>query len=403
MLNIRDDANEDLIDDGIEELLDDSLKMYLKEISKYPLLSKEDEVDLAEKLKFPKKKKLLSFENIDGYNISTLNINLLFNSLCNSKVYTTIIESLLSYYNKTNSSSDKDVVDQLKKYKRLAFGLNRALNEDELFLHFKIKSNDKRFSEKELLKQTREFISYKSSFDKMFLSNLRLVVSVAKKYKCNLELSDLINEGNLGLMKAIDKYDSSLGYKFSTYATWWIKQSIRRFIFKQNSFIRIPEGYKSELIKFKNNLEKLELEERRKLSNEEISKKLSIPLDVVEDYFNSMFEIVSLDYPIGEDNDSTFADFIVENENIEKNIFRELLKKDIDILFKILDEKEIKVIKMRYGLGEYENKAMSIQSIAKEMSLFPQRIINIEKKALMKIRAQCQRDEKSGSLKEYMR
>mgnify|MGYP004565283367 CR=1 FL=1 len=382
---------------------DDSTKIYLMEIGKYPLLTKEEEIDLAEKLKFPNGNKLLIFEMKDGYNITTLNIELLFKSLCNNKSYSFIIDTLLLYYSKENSSSNKLIVEKLKKYKRLSLDLNRALTDDELLLHFKTNGIIETLNEKELIKQTKEFLSYKSAFDKMFISNLRLVVSIAKKYKCNVELLDLIHEGNLGLMKAIEKYDCTLGFKFSTYATWWIRQAIQRAISIQNSSIRIPENYKSELIKIKKNLEQLELQEKRILSKEEISKKLSIPLHMVEDYFRLMFEMVSLDQAVGDDNNATIMDFVETEDNLEKEVFREILKKDINLLFKTLTDKEIMVIKMRYGIAEYENRSIKISDIAKAMSVSSGRIRQIERKALLKMKRQSVIDKESSMLKEYMK
>lgn len=389
-------------DASTDTYTENSTKMYLNEIGKYPLLTKEEEKEIAEKLKFPNKKKLLSFETKDGYNTSTLNTELLFKSLCNNKSYSSIIETLLSYYNKTNNNSNKLVIEKLKKYEQLSLNLNRPLTEEELSLYFKINSDIKPLKEKELLKQTKEFIEYKSAFDKMFLSNLRLVVSIAKNYKCSIELLDLINEGNLGLMKAIEKYDSSLGFKFSTYAIWWIKQTIKRAIYMQGSFIRIPENYQSELSKFKKKLEQLEFKEKRKLSKEEISKKLSIPLYVVEDYFKAMFEIISLDLPVGDEKDATIMDLIETENNVEKEVFRKALKKDINSLFETLTDKELKVIKMRYGLGEYENSSTQINDIAKEMSVSQERIRKIERIALVKMRKASVMDNRSKSLKDYL-
>ena len=127
----------------------------------------------------------------------------------------------------------------------------------------------------------------------MFLSNLKLVVSIAKKNNGNVELLDLISDGNLGLMKAIEKYDNSLGFKFSTYATYWIKQAIQKSISTQSLFIRYPEDYKRELIKFRNQLEELEKSKQRKLNKAEISNEMKLPLDKVEEYFSALQKVIS--------------------------------------------------------------------------------------------------------------
>ena len=399
------DSNEDseLSSDFSDvSFLDDSTKMYFMEISKYPLLSQEEELSLAEKLKNPEKKKLLKIDNDTIYSIPSLNVELLFNSLCNCLSYNTIIKSLLAYYNQVNSSSNEHVREQLNKYNKLSLELNRALDEKELVKYFNMQSTKKTISEKELLKQTAEFISYKNAFDKMLLSNLKLVVCIAKKYKGNIDLIDIINEGNFGLIRAIQKYDSSLGFKFSTYAFWWIKNSIQRAINAQKTLIRIPEHYLIELNRFKKNVEQLETEAGRKLSNEEISQKLSISLHDVNVYLRSIFEYVSLNQPVNEEDDTTVMDFVAHDDNVESKTFTNLLKEDIKPLLSVLTPLELKVIRMKYGMGDYENKCFTNAEIAKNLEYSISTVRAIHDNAIRKMKRQVMIDRKFRALRLYL-
>ena len=381
---------------------DDSLKIYLREIGKYKLLSKEEEIQLSNNLKFPDKIKLLSTKTNSEYCSHVLNVNLLFKSLCNNESYRFVIDTILSYYQKTSMSSNKDIIDFLKKYKKISRELGRALNEEELLTYFNITCDDECLNSKELLEETKKFITYKSSFDKLFFSNLRLVVSIAKKYKNNSNFLDLINEGNIGLIKAIEKYDSSLGFKFSTYATWWIRKAITKGM-SNDSLIKINNNYRAKLNKFKKDLEELELEEGRKLSKIEIAEKLSIPLSSVNNYFMSMFNFVSMHQPVDEEGKLTVEDFIPEKGSLEEEVFEKKLKNDIEIIYDSLTEEELKIIKMRYGMDEYRTESNSINSIAEKLSVSPKKIKRIEQTALRKMRKQCLTDKKSSSLKEYLR
>ena len=381
----------------------DCLSLYLKEISKYPLLTQEEEIELTNNLKNRNRLKLLLTNKNDGYNISTINIKLLFSSLRETKSYSLIIDNILSYYKKSSSSSQKNIIDKLEKYKRISLSLGRALNENELLTYFNLNIDDKNLNEKELLYQVKEFIIYQTSFDKMFLSNLKLVVSIAKKNNGNVELLDLISDGNLGLMKAIEKYDNSLGFKFSTYATWWIKQAIQKSINTQKFFIRYPEDYKRELIKFRNQLEELEKSKQRKLNKVEISNEMKLPLNKVEEYFSALQKVISLDQKTIEDSDETIIDFIVDEEELEEKVFKTMLKKDITLLFKTLNDIELKVISMRYGMGEYEDNPLKIIEISQKLSMPQRKILHIEKTALRKMRKLSFIDKESRALKEYIK
>lgn len=401
---IENENDDTVLDFSNDSNLSDGISMYLTEISKYPLLTKEEEIKLSKNLKYANEIKLLFFEFKDGYIVTTFNIKLFFKSLCNCSSYNLIIDNVISCYEKYCNMANKTTVELLKKYRRLSSKLNRPLNEKELLLNFNIKSNVGGLDEKDLLEQTKKFIIYKSSFDKMFLSNLRLVVSVAKKYRCNVDLLDLISEGNTGLIRAIEKFDGKLGFKFSTYATWWIRQSIQRAITQQYANIRVPDNYMYDLLKFKKNLEQLEIKEKKKMSTKEISQKLSIPIGLVEEYFKSMLEFVSLDQTINlDESDATIGDFVASDDNVEEMVFKEVLKNDIHVLFKVLTEKEILVIKMRFGLDEYRDNAISVIDIAKDLSITQQRVRQIEKTALLKMKRITHIDKSVKSLKEYVK
>ena len=210
---------------------DDSVKMYFNEIIKYDLLSDEEEykysknIHIADELDITKKSIVQGCIKID------LNLTNLFLSFSNISCYDQILRILLDFYKHCNNVGDKKVYNILKKYDKKAIEKGRSLNYEEVSNLIDIDSdNIKYLNGIELITQIKKFLLYKNSYDKMFYCNLRLVVSVAKKFKTRNDFLDNINEGNLGLMKAIDMYNPNLGYKFSTYAVWWIKQKIAHAI-----------------------------------------------------------------------------------------------------------------------------------------------------------------------------
>lgn len=382
---------------------DDIILSYLKEISSYPLLSLAEQNKLMQTINDCKDCKLLLYKDIGSYTTAILDIPLLFNSLCDNKLYKLIIDTFLSLYKKMDNSADSDIVNQLKKYKKISDSINRSLTKEELLLYFNISEKTDIIDERSLLIETRKFISYQKSFNKMFLSNLRLVVYAAKKYKCNLELMDLINEGNLGLIKAIQKFDITLSFKFSTYAIWWIKNSMKRAISTQSSLIRIPENFNYDLLNFKRKLEQLNTSENKKLSIDEISQKLSIPVEDIRKYLRYIFDIISLDQPVTDDSGYTMLDLVEQDYNLENDVFKKILKTDIKVLFNILTPNELKVIKMKYGLDEYQGKDSSIIDISLKMAIFQVRVRRIEQTALDKMQRFAHINRSVNSLKEYIR
>ena len=334
ILDDEDEVEVEKIDLSVPEgvSVEDPVRMYLKEIGKVPLLSADEEIELAQKM--------------EAGSVAVEKIPLLKERLA-----------------ETGDEQEKEEIQA--EIKALQLDVDRGSDAK------------KRLAE----------------------ANLRLVVSIAKRYVGRgMLFLDLIQEGNLGLIKAVEKFDYRKGYKFSTYATWWIRQAITRAIADQARTIRIPVHMVETINKLIRVSRQLLQELGREPSPEEIAEEMDIPVERVREILKISQEPVSLETPIGEEEDSHLGDFI-QDENVpvpaDAAAFT-LLKEQLDEVLGTLTEREQKVLRLRFGLDD--SRARTLEEVGKEFNVTRERIRQIEAKALRKLR----HPSRSRKLKDYL-
>ena len=294
-------------------------------------------------------------------------------------VFETVTEEELSEDEKATSElskelevlatlGDKSLTDPVRMYLREIGRIRLLTAVEEVDLAQRIEKADRRARKK------------------LIESNLRLVVSIAKKYiGRGMSFLDLIQEGNQGLMRAVEKYDWRRGFKFSTYATWWIRQAITRAIADQARTIRIPVHMVETINKLIRTQRRLMQEMGREPTPEELGKELELTPERVLEIFKIAQETTSLEKPVGDEEDSLLGDFIASDQPAPYDIAsKQLLKENVDEVLESLSEREAKVLKMRFGLDGF--RPMTLEEVGREFEVTRERIRQIEAKALRKLK-----------------
>ena len=246
-------------------------------------------------------------------------------------------------------------------------------------------------------------MNYKLAYDKLFISNLRLVFDIAAKQSISnlgngnrsMDMIDLISEGNFGLMRAIDKFDVRLGYRLSTYATPCILRAVKEAISK-DTLIKSSYSARINLRQYKYNVDNIEQEEGRKLSPEEIAVKLSIPIELVRECEALLLPVLSLESNRNDEDDNSSLQYIIaSDDNVEEEALGDDTEDVVKFLLESLNDKEKKIVKMYFGLDEYNGKSYSFRDMSKMMPVTAQRIYQIEKSALFKMKRQYKKNIKA--------
>ena len=315
-------------------------------------------------------------------------------------LYNALVENNIEIISETTDNSDDDdenpsdlVVEDLTLSKDIKINDPVRMYLKEIG-RINLLTNDEEFEYARLAEQGDEHAK------KMLAeSNLRLVVSIAKRYVGRgMLFLDLIQEGNIGLMKAVDKFDPTKGYKFSTYATWWIRQAITRAIADQARTIRVPVHMVETINKLARVQRQLTQELNREPTEEEIAKKLGITVDKVREVFKISQDPVSLETPIGEEDDSHLGDFIKDERTMSPEEYAtvELLKEELANVLLTLTEREEKVLRLRFGLDD--GQCRTLEEVGQIFGVTRERIRQIEAKALRKLR----HPSRSRKLKDFL-
>ena len=383
----------------VEEVVQNELPLEVEETKKVKGISEIKTLDerKAELIEEGKKKGYITFERLadalKGLELDADSLDSLYNSLmeagisvvteddANTGTGKDMIEEEPILLSDEDLVKDVNINDPVRMYLKEIGRISLLSSEEEQDLSLKVADGD-------------EFAR-----NRLAEANLRLVVSIAKRYVGRgLLFLDLIQEGNIGLMKAVEKFDYEKGFKFSTYATWWIRQAITRALADQARTIRVPVHMVETINKMARIQRQMTLELNREPSDEEIAKKMGISVDRVREVMKISQDPVSLETPIGEEDDSHLGDFIKDESSLspEEYATNEILKEEIKSVLSTLQPREQQVLELRFGL--IDGTSYTLEEVGKRFNVTRERIRQIEAKALRKLR----HPSRAKKLKDFM-
>ena len=331
-------------------------------------------------------------EELKGLDLDSDTLDDLYNTFLDNHIEVVSEEGLNEGDDENPESPDK-ILEELSNSKDVKISDPVRMYLKEIG-RINLLSSDEEFEYAKLAEQGDEYAK-----NMLAESNLRLVVSIAKRYVGRgMLFLDLIQEGNIGLMKAVDKFDPSKGYKFSTYATWWIRQAITRAIADQARTIRIPVHMVETINKLARVQRQLTQELNREPTDEEIAKKIGISVEKVREVYKISQDPVSLETPIGEEDDSHLGDFIKDERTMSPEEYAtiEMLKEELSGVLLTLTEREEKVLRLRFGLDD--GQCRTLEEVGQVFNVTRERIRQIEAKALRKLR----HPSRSRRLKDFL-